>query len=59
MTYFVYVESGCVVDAASSDEAKKKAANWFVSQLLSGSIEFQVDEEESDGEHLDTEGAAL
>tara|TARA_Y100001938_G_C8093718_1_gene436768 strand:- start:3653 stop:3808 length:156 start_codon:yes stop_codon:yes gene_type:complete len=48
MSYFVYLENGCAVDAPSEAEAKKRATDWFISQLLSGNIEFQVDEEETE-----------
>jgi len=47
MEYFVYLETGCAVDAESEKEAKKKAINWFAAQLLSGDIELHVEEEES------------
>lgn len=44
-TYVVHVESGCEVDAHSAADAKQQAIEWLVSELLSGRLELQVDEE--------------
>ena len=48
MEYFVYLQTGCAVDAESEKEAKTKAMNWFAAQLLRGDIELHVETEESE-----------
>ena len=45
MTYYMFIETGCAIDAESEEEAREQAIAWYIEQLQKGEIELLVEDE--------------
>ena len=45
MTYYMFIETGCAIEAESEEDAREQAIAWYVGQLHKGEIELLVEEE--------------
>ena len=45
MTYYMFIETGCAIEAESEEDAREQAISWYVEQLQKGNIELLIEDE--------------
>ena len=45
MTYYMFIGTGCAIEAESEEDAREQAIAWYIGQLHKGEIELLIEEE--------------